>query len=187
LPQSVQDLIALAKSNPGQINFASDGTGNRLASELLKAQAQIGIVNVPYKGTSQALGDLVAGQVQIMMASALSAIPQIKAGKLRGLAVTSTKRAAVLPDLPTVAEAGLLGYASTSWHGVLVPAHTPKPIVMRLHDEITKALHQSEVNERLKSLGFEVVASTPEQFASHIQSERTKYDKLIRQIGLRAE
>ena len=185
--RSVQELIALAKSKPGQINFASAGTGNRIASELFKATAGIDIVNIPYKGTAQALADLIGGQVQMMMASALSAIPQMKAGKLRGLGVTSVKRSPVLPELPTIAESGLAGYESTSWHGVLVPAHTPLPIVMRLHDEIVKTLHQPDVKERLGSLGFEIVGSTPGEFSAYIKQQGTKYDKLIRQIGLKAE
>jgi tripartite-type tricarboxylate transporter receptor subunit TctC len=185
--KSVQELVALAKARPGQINFASAGTGNRLASELFKAQAGIDIVNVPYKGTSQALTDLVGGQVQMMMASAISAIPLVKAAKLRGLAVTSAKRAAVLPEMPTVAESGLPGYESVSWHGVLVPAHTPKPIVARLHDDSVRALQQPDVRERLTTMGFDVIASTPQQFAAHIATERAKYDRLIRQIGLKAD
>jgi tripartite-type tricarboxylate transporter receptor subunit TctC len=185
--KSIPELIALAKSKPGQINFASAGTSNRLAAELFKAQAGIEIVNVPYKGTSQALVDLVGGQVHMMMASALSAISLLKAGKLRGLAVTSVKRAQVLPDLPTVAESGLPGYESTSWHGVLVPTHTPKTVVTLLHREIVAVLQQPAVKERLGSQGFDVVASTPEQFAAYIKEQRIKYDKLIRQIGLKAE
>jgi tripartite-type tricarboxylate transporter receptor subunit TctC len=185
--KSVQELISLAKSKPGQINFASAGTGNRLASELFKAQAALDIVNVPYKGTSQALADVIGGQVQMMMASAISALPQMKAGKLRGLAVTSTKRAVILPDLPTVAESGLPGYESTSWHGVLVPAGTPSPVVTRLHTESVRALHQPDVKERLSSMGYEVVASTPQQFTAYIAEQRAKYDKLIRQIGIKAE
>ena len=185
--KSVQELIALARARPGQINFASAGTGNRIAAELFKAQAGIDIVNVPYKGTAQALTDLVGGQVQMMTASALSAIPQIKSGKLRALGATSTKRLAVLPDLPTIAESGLAGYESTSWHGVLAPARTPRAVITRLHGEIVKALLQPDVKERLMSQGFEVIASTPEQFSARIAEERVKYDKLIRSIGLKAE
>jgi tripartite-type tricarboxylate transporter receptor subunit TctC len=185
--KSVQELIALAKAKPGQINFASAGTTNRIASELFKAQAGIDIVNVPYKGTGQALADLVGGQVQMMMMSALTAIPAIKSGKLRGLAVSSLKRAAVVAELPTVSESGLPGFESTSWHGVLVPSHTPRPIVGRLHAEVVKVLSQPDVRERLASLGFEVIASTPEEFAAFIRQQTAKYEKLIKQIGLKAE
>jgi tripartite-type tricarboxylate transporter receptor subunit TctC len=185
--KSVQELIALAKSKPGQINFASAGTTNRISAELFKSQAGIDIVNVAYKGTGQALTELVGGQVQMMMMSALTAIPAIKSGKLRALGVSSLKRAAVLPDIPTIAESGLPGFESTSWHGVLAPSHTPRPIVTRLHSEIVKVLAQQDVKERLASLGFEVVASTPEQFAAFIREQTAKYEKLIKQIGLKAE
>jgi tripartite-type tricarboxylate transporter receptor subunit TctC len=185
--KSAQELIALAKAKPGQINFASAGTTNRIAAELFKAQAGIDIVNVPYKGTGQALADLIGGQVQMMMMSALTAIPAIKSGKLRALAVSSLKRAAVLPDLPTLAESGLPGFESTSWHGVLAPSHTPRPIVTRLHDEIVKVLNESDVRQRLSGLGFEVVASTPEAFTAAIRQQTAKHEKLIKQIGLKAE
>jgi tripartite-type tricarboxylate transporter receptor subunit TctC len=185
--KSAQELIALAKAKPGQINFASAGTTNRIAAELFKAQAGIDIVNVPYKGTGQALTDLIGGQVQMMMMSALTAIPAIKSGKLRALAVSSLKRAAVLPDLPTLAESGLPGFESTSWHGVLVPSHTPRPIVTRLHAEIVKVLNEPDVRQRLSSLGFEVVASTSEEFTAAIRQQTAKHEKLIKQIGLKAE
>ena len=185
--KSVQELIALAKAKPGQINFASAGTTNRIAAELFKAQAGIDIVNVPYKGTGQALAELVGGQVQMMMMSALTAIPQLKSGKLRGLAVSSSKRAAILPDLPTVSESGVPGFESTSWHGVLVPSHTPRRIVTRLHTEVVKVLSQPDVRERLASLGFEVIASTPEEFAAYIRQQTAKHEKLIKQIGLKSE
>jgi tripartite-type tricarboxylate transporter receptor subunit TctC len=185
--KSVQELIALAKAKPGQINFASAGTTNRIAAELFKAQAGIDIVNVPYKGTGQALAELVGGQVQMMMMSALTAIAPVKSGKLRGLAVSSLKRAAVVADLPTVSESGLPGFESTSWHGVLVPSHTPRPIVARLHAESVKALTQPDVRERLATLGFEVVASTPEEFVAFIRQQTAKHEKLIKEIGLKAE
>ena len=144
-------------------------------------------MNVPYKGTGQALVDLVGGQVQMMMMSALTAIPPMKSGKLRGLGVSSLKRAAVLPDVPTVAESGLPGFESTSWHGILVQSHTPKPIVTRLHTEVVKVLNQPDVKERLDSQGSVVIASTPAEFAAYIKEQSTKHEKLIKQIGLKAE
>lgn len=185
--KSVQELIALAKVKPGQLNFAAAGTGNRLAVELFKAQAGIDIVYVPYKGTGQALADVIAGQVQMMMPTALTAVPQVKAGKLRGLGVTSAKRSSALPDVPTIAEAGLPGYESTSWHGVLAPANTPRVIVTKLHAEVIKALNQPDARERLNSQGLEVIGSTPEEFAAYIKSENLKYAKLIKQIGIQPE
>lgn len=187
--KSVQELIALAKARPHALNFASGGTGtgNHLASELFKATAGIDIVHVPYKGTGQALTDLVGGQVQMMMSSLLPAIPQIKAGRLRGLAVTSVKRTPVLPELPTIAESGMPGFETTSWHGILVPAKTPKAIATRLHDELVKMLGQPDVRARLASEGIDAIGNTPQEFAAYIRSETVKYAKVIKQAGITAE
>jgi len=185
--KSVADLIALAKAKPGQINFASAGTGNRLSSELFKIQAGIDIVNVPYKGTGQAITDLVGGQVQMMMINMIAALPQVKSGKLRGLAVTTLKRSSVLPDTPTVAESGLPGFEVTSWHAFFAPAKTPAPILARLHTEAVKILKLPEVNERFVSQGLEPVGSTPQALAAYVQSETVKYAKLIKQVGIKPE
>jgi tripartite-type tricarboxylate transporter receptor subunit TctC len=187
--KSVQELIALAKARPHALNFASGGTGtgNHLASELFKATAGIDIVHVPYKGTGQALTDLVGGQVQMMMSSLLPAIPQIKAGRLRGLAVTSVKRTPVLPELPTIAESGMAGFETTSWHGILVPAKTPKVIATRLHDELVKMLAQPDVRARLASEGIDAIGNTPQEFAAYIRSETVKYAKVIKQAGIKAD
>ncbi|MDB6165053.1 MAG: hypothetical protein JWQ83_193 [Lacunisphaera sp.] len=185
--KSVQELIALARAKPGQLNFASAGTGNRVAAELFKLQAGVDMVNVSYKGTGQALTDVIGGQVQMMFPTALVAVTQVRAGKLRAIGVTSVKRAAVLPDVPTIAESGLPGFEAVSWHGVLAPANTPKPIVARLHGEIVKALNQPDSKERLNAQGLDVIGSTPEEFAAYIKSERAKYDKVIKAAGIRAE
>ena len=185
--KSVQDLIALAKSKPGQLNFASAGTGNRVAAELFKLQSNIDIVNVSYKGTGQALTDLIGGQVQIMFPTALIAVQQVRAGKLRAIGVTSAKRTGVLPDVPTIAESGMPGFEAVSWHGVLAPAGTPKPVIARLHGEIVKALNQADSKERLNSQGLDVIGSSPEEFTAYIRSERAKYDKVIRTAGLKAD
>lgn len=185
--KSVQDLIALAKAKPGQINFASAGTGNRLSSELFKSTAGIEIVNVPYKGTGQAINELVAGHVQMMMMNMIAAMPQVKAGKLRGLAVTTLKRSSALPDVPTVAESGLPGFEVTSWHLVIVPAKTPKPIVARLNDAVVKIVNMPDVKERLQTQGLDPVGSTPEALAAYMKQESAKYAKLIKQIGLKGE
>ncbi|HEV7801897.1 MAG TPA: tripartite tricarboxylate transporter substrate-binding protein, partial [Burkholderiales bacterium] len=178
---------ALARAKPGQLNFASAGTGNRVAAELFKLQAGVDMVNVSYKGTGQALTDVIGGQVQMMFPTALVAVTQVRAGKLRAIGVTSVKRAAVLPDVPTIAESGLPGFEAVSWHGVLAPANTPKPIVARLHGEIVKALNQPDSKERLNAQGLDVIGSTPEEFAAYIKSERAKYDKVIKAAGIRAE
>jgi tripartite-type tricarboxylate transporter receptor subunit TctC len=185
--KSVQDLIALAKAKPGQINFASAGTGNRLASEMFKSAAGIDIVNVPYKGTGQAINELVGGQVQMMMMNMIAAMPQVKSGKLRGLAVTTLKRSPALPDTPTVAESGLPGFEVTSWHLAIAPLKTPKPIVSRLSGELAKIVHLPDVKERLQSQGLEPVGSSPEELGRYIQQESVKYAKLIKQIGLKGE
>ena len=185
--KSVQELIALAKSKPGQINFASAGTGNRLSSELFKISAGIDIVNVPYKGTGQAITDLVGGQVQMMMINMIAALPQVKSGKLRGLGVTTLKRSTVLPDVPTIAESGLPGFEVNSWHAFFAPAKTPQPILTRLHAEAVKILALPDVKERFVSQGLEPVGSTPQELAAYIRSETAKYAKLIKQVGIKPE
>lgn len=187
--KSVKELIALAKAQPGKINFASGGTGtgNHLASELFKVSAGINIVHVPYKGTGQAMIDLVSGQVQMMISSLLPALPQVKANRLRGLAVTSMKRTAALPEMPTLSESGLDGFETTSWHGVLAPIRTPKPITARLTSELRKAAQQPDTRERLVSQGIDPVGSTPEEFAAYIRSETEKFAKVVRLAGIKVE
>jgi tripartite-type tricarboxylate transporter receptor subunit TctC len=185
--KSVQELINLAKAKPGQINFGSAGTGNRLASELFKIAAGIDIVNVPYKGTGQAITDLVGGQVQMMMINMIAALPQVKAGKLRGLAVTTLKRSSVLPEVPTIAESALPGFEVNSWHGFFAPAKTPAAIVARLHTDAVKILNQPEVRDRFVSQGLEPVGSTPDALKAYIKDETVKYAKLIRQVGIKPE
>ena len=185
--KSVQELISLAKAKPGQINFASAGTGNRLSSELFKIQAGIDIVNVPYKGTGQAITDLVGGQVQMMMINTIAALPQVKAGKLRPLAVTTLKRSSVLPELPTMAESGLPGFEVNSWHGFFAPAKTPAPIIARLNGDIVKIMGSPDVKDRLGSVGLDAVASTPQQLAAYVRSETDKWSKIIKQVGIKPE
>jgi tripartite-type tricarboxylate transporter receptor subunit TctC len=185
--KSVQEFIALAKAKPGQINFASAGTGNRLAAEMLRIAAGINIVNVPYKGTGQAIGDLVGGQVQMMMINPVAAIPQVKGGKLRGLAVTSVKRASIMPEVPTIAESGVPGFEYVSWHAILAPAHTPAPITKRLHADILKVLANPDVKERFASQGLDTVGSTPEAFKTAIREESIKLAKLIKDVGIKPE
>ena len=187
--KSVQEFIALAKAKPGQLNYASGGAGTttHLASELLKLSAGISIVHVPYKGTGQALTDLIGGQVQMMMSSMLPAVPHVRAGRLRGLAVTSAKRNAALPEMPTVAESGVPGFETTSWHGVLVPAKTPKAISDRLHAELVKMLNQPDVKERFANLGMDTVGNTQQQFAAYIKSESEKWAKVIKAAGIKPQ
>ena len=187
--KSVQDLIALAKTKPGQLNFASGGAGtaNHLAAEVLKLAAGINIVHVPYKGTGPALASVLGGETQLIISSLLPALPHVKSGKLRALAVTSTSRSSAVPDVPTAAESGLPKFETSSWHGILVPAKTPRAVITRLHGEFVKVLGVPEVRERLTSQGLNIVASTPQEFAAHIKSETVKYARVIKQAGIKAE
>ena len=182
--KTLQEFIALAKAKPGQINYASTGHGNFLVTEHFKSLAGINLVNIPYKGTGQAVIALVGAEVQMMSMNPLVAVPNINSGKLRGLAVTTAERSLVLPDVPTVAESGFPGYQAIQWHSVVVPAHTPKPIVKRLHAEIVKILKQPDVIERFQAQGLKPVGSTPEQLSALIKEETAMYAKLVKQIGL---
>jgi tripartite-type tricarboxylate transporter receptor subunit TctC len=187
--QSVKELVALVKAKPNAFNFASGGAGtpNHLASELFKSAAGLQIVHVPYKGTGPALAAVMSGQVQMMMAGLPPALPQVKAGKLRALAVTSAQRSRATPDTPTIAESGFPGFDIVSWHSILAPAATPKPIVTRLHAELVKALAQPDVKERFAALGLETVGSTPEQLREHMKRETANFAKVIKAAGIKPE
>jgi tripartite-type tricarboxylate transporter receptor subunit TctC len=187
--KSVAELIAYAKEHPGQLNFASAGIGTspQMSIELLKSMAGIDMVHIPYKGTAPGVVDLLAGQVLVMAPNVLTALPHIKSGKLRALAVTSAKRSLALPEVPTVSEAGLAGYDSTQWYGVLAPAGTAREIVARLHDEIVRALRDAEVGKRLAADGAEPVGSSPEEFAAFIKSESEKWAKVANAAGIKPE
>ena len=184
--KNVKELIALARARPGQLNFASAGNGNatHLAGELFKSVAKVDIVHVPYKGTGPALVDLVGGQVQIMFSNFTAALPQIRSGKLRALAVTGEQRTPSAPDIPTVIESGLKGYTVTSWYGLVAPAHTPQPIVAKLSSEIAKVLKQPGIRDRLTGDGAEPSSNTPAEFAALIKSELAKWEKVIKGAGL---
>ncbi|HTP96868.1 MAG TPA: tripartite tricarboxylate transporter substrate binding protein [Burkholderiales bacterium] len=186
---SVKELIALAKAHPGELNFAGSGMGAaaHLAGELFKSMAGVNIVHIPYKSAGPALTDLIAGQCQLMFATSLSAQPHIHAGKLRALAVTTAQRARSMPELPTVAEAGVPGFEATTWHGVLVPAGTPAAIVNKLNAEIDRALHAPDVHERLGALGAEIIGGTPKAFADYIQREIPRWAKVIKSAGIRID
>ncbi len=186
---SVRELIALAKSKPGQLNYASSGSGAaaHLAGELFKTMAGVDMVHVPYKGAQPALTDVIAGQAQLMFATSASVIPFLKAGRLRALAVTTAQRSATVPELPTVAEAGLPSFEAITWHGVVVPAATPAALVERINGDIVRALHAPELRERLAGLGAEVVAGSPREFADYIAREIPKWAKVVQDSGARAE
>jgi tripartite-type tricarboxylate transporter receptor subunit TctC len=187
--KSVQELIALAKAKPGQLNYASGGSGtaNHIAAEFFKLAAGVDVVHIPYKGTGPALTSVLSGESQMIISSLLPTIPHLKSGKLRALAVTGAARSSVVPEVPTAAESGLPKFETSSWHGILVPAKTPRAIIARLHGEFVKVLKLPDVRERLTAQGLNVVASTPQEFAAHIKSETTKYARVIKQVGIKPE
>ncbi len=187
--RTVKELIALARARPGEINFASSGHGTpaHLAGELFNSMAGVKLVHVPYKGAAPALADLLGGQVQIMFSTMPPALPHVKDGKLRALAVTSRKRSPATPELPTIDEAALPGFEAITWHGVVVPVGTPAAIIARLNREIVAVLHLPDVVERLSNQGAEALGSTPEEFASYIRSESIKWAKVVRESGAKAE
>ncbi len=186
---TLAEFTALAKASPGRINYASNGNGSsaQLAAVLYESMAGVRMVHVPYKGLAPALVDLLAGEVQAMFSSVVAIVPSIKAGRLRALAVTGKRRAALLPEVPTLDESGVPGYEAGSWYGILAPAGTPQAIVAKLHEAIVHALARPEVRERLVSEGAEVISSTPQAFAAHITAELARMGKLIRDAGIRME
>jgi tripartite-type tricarboxylate transporter receptor subunit TctC len=186
---SVRELIALAKSQPGKIAYGSTGGGaaSHLATELFRVMAGIELLHVPYKGVGQAVGDLLGGQVQMMIAPAQAVVPQVKSGRLRALAVSSAKRLSTLPDLPTIAEAGVPGYESVGWFGLMLPAGTAADIVTRLNREVNRILTLPEVRERLLELGADPASTAPAQFGDFIRRENTKWAKFIQEQGIVVE
>ena len=186
---SVKELIALAKAKPGDLNYASSGSGAaaHLAGELFKAMTGVQMLHIPYKGAQPALTDVIAGQAQLMFATSASAIPYIKAGRLRALAVTGAQRSATVPELPTISEAGVPGFEAITWHGVVVPAATPAATIERLNADIVRVLRMPDLRERLESLGAELATGTPRDFAEYIAREIPKWAKVVKDSGARAE
>lgn len=187
--RSMDELIALAKANPGKLNFASSGHGlaAHLAGELFKAEAKVDIVHVPYKGAAPALQDVIAGHVQMMFATASSVVPLIKDGKVRALAVASRKRTAVLPDIPTIDELGIKNFDATTWHGLVAPARTPKEVIATLNRALVAALAEEAVKRSLGDLGVDIIGGTPEEFAAYIKSEIPKWTAIIKASGAKLE
>src|SRR3954465_4852898 len=187
--KNMRELIALAKTRPGEINYSSSGTGSsqHLAGELLKSMAHIDIVHIPYKGSPPALIDLLGGRVVLMCSTIAPAMPLVKSGKLRALAVTSLKRSAAAPEIPTVVESGLAGYEATAWQGVLAPAGTPRDIIVKLNTEIVRVVQQPDVRRQLAEQGYEPAGNSPEQFAEYIKTEIAKWSRVIKAAGLKAE
>jgi tripartite-type tricarboxylate transporter receptor subunit TctC len=187
--KSVKQLIALAKARPGQLNYAGTGMGAaaNLSAELFKSMTGTDMVGISYKSAAPAITDLIAGQTQLMFATSLSVVPHIHANRVRALGVTTAKRTRAMPELPTIAEAGVPGFEATTWHGIFVPAGTPAAIVDRLNGEINRMLQLPDVRERLAALGAEIVGGTPRELADHIQREIPKWAKVIKDSGARPE
>ena len=186
---SIAQLVAYAKKNPGKLTFGSSGTGaaSHLAGELFKSMAGVDMLHVPYKGTGQAVKDLLGGQIDVMFAPGETVMPQVKAGRLRALAVTSARRASAIPDLPTVAEAGVPGYEAIGWFGLLAPAATPRALVEKLSRDANAVLADREVRSKMLALGAEPSGDTPDEFARFIHADQAKWTKLMRERGIVVE
>jgi len=187
--KSVQELVALAKARPGELTFASGGSGTsaHLPGELLKSMAGINISHIPYKGAVLAIPDLLGGRITMMFSPVSIVLPLVRDGKLRALAVTSLKRSSAAPELPTIDESGYPGFDATVWFGLLAPTRTPATIVRKLHLETVKALAQSDVRAKLADLGFEIIGNSPDEFAAVIKSEIPKWAKLIKESGIKPD
>jgi tripartite-type tricarboxylate transporter receptor subunit TctC len=187
--RSVSELITLARSRPGQLNYASSGSGSlaHLCAEVFKRMAKIDMLHVPYKGAGPSLADLLAGQVHLIFASSPSVMPHVRNGRLRALGVTTAKRVRATPDVPTIAEAGLPGFELTGWYGLLAPAGTPSPVVNRLNVDLVKTLNVADVQEKLVDQGLEVATSTPREFADFLKAEIAKYARVVREAGVKVD
>ena len=187
--KNLREFIAFAKARPGQLNFGSSGNGSvaHLSTEYLNAMAQINLVHVPYKGSSLAMTDALAGQLQVMFDNLPVVLPQIKAGKLRLMGVGTLQRSTLIPSAPTIAEAGVPGFEASTAFGVLVPAHTPPAIVNRLNQEIVRILQTAEVKDRLAVQGLEAVGNTPQQYEAHLRAELAKYARIVKLAGIKAQ
>jgi len=184
--KNVQELVALAKSKPGELTFASSGAGSstHLSAELFKSMTGTDIVHVPYKGSSQAITDLMSGQVTMLVDNAPSSLPFVQQGKLRALGVTSLKRMPNLPDVPTIDEAGVKGYESLSWSGIVAPAATPKPVIAKLNAAIERILAMPDVKKRFADLGVDPVGGPPDAFAQHIRRESEKWGRVVKTANI---
>jgi len=186
---SVKELVAAAKAKPGALQYASGGNGSslHLAGELFKLQAGVDLLHVPYKGTNDFIPDLLSGRVPISFSSPLVMQPHVKAGRLKALGVTSSKRSAGWPEVPTISEAGVRGYEMDAWYAMLVPAATPKPVVTQLNKQVVRGLKAPDIQERLAALGVEAVADTPEDAARYIASEERKWSKVLKAANIKAD
>ena len=188
-PNTIAELIAYARSNPGKLTFGSSGTGaaSHLCAELFKSMAKADLLHVPYKGVGQAVTDLLAGQIDLLFAPSQAVIQHARAGKLKALATTGSRRPETLADLPTVAEAGLPGYEAVGWFGLLAPAATPKNVVAKLSTDSNRALSDPDVRSRMLALGADPSGNTPDEFARFIRDDQAKWAKLMREAGIKPE
>lgn len=186
---NIQELVAAARARPGRINYASSGpgTGGHLSVELLKRMAGIDLVHIPYKGAGPALVDLVSGQVQVMCTSPLPSLPHVRAGRLKGLAMTGRARSSAAPEIPTVAESGVAGYESTLWYALLAPAATPQPVLRRLHAETVQVIRLPEVAGQLAALGAQPIGNSPQEITAFLRNEIARWTALIEQSNIRAD
>jgi tripartite-type tricarboxylate transporter receptor subunit TctC len=187
--KNLREFIDLARANPGKYNYASAGVGSgtHLAAELLKMLTKINLVHIPYKGTGPALNDLVGGQVNMMVSTFASALPHVKSGRLRALGVTTAKRSAAAPDVPTLIEAGVPGFDYSTWYGIFAPRGTPKPVVDKLNAATHKLLARDEIKTRLDGQGVEPIMDTPAELAAYLKSETEKWGKVVRATGAKGE
>jgi tripartite-type tricarboxylate transporter receptor subunit TctC len=187
--KTLKELIALAKQRPRELNYGSSGAGagDHLAAEMLGAMSGIRMTHVPYKGGPLAMVDLMAGNIQLIFATLATGMPYIRAGRVRTLAVAGSQRFALLPDVPTVAEAGVPGFAVNNWAGIFVAGATPRPIIERLNSEIVKALAPADVRQKLLEMGLVSATNTPEQFASYIQAETVRWAKVVKDAGIKLD
>jgi len=187
--KTVKELIALARSRPGQLSYASAGHGTaaHLAGELFKSMAKVDMVHVPYKGNVPAITDLIAGQTSLLFATMPTVLPQVQAGRLRALAVTSSARSPAAPELPTIAEAALPGYSVTNWIGVFAPAGTPREIILKLNAEIVRTMQAPDIQKRLLNEGAKFTPWSPDQFASFVKAELAKWAKVVKEAGIRVD
>jgi tripartite-type tricarboxylate transporter receptor subunit TctC len=186
--RSVKELIGLAKANPGMLNYASGGIGSaqHLTTELFRMMAGINIVHVPYKG-AVSVPDVIAGRVQMLFSGVPQALPHVQGGRLRAVAVTTPERSPAVPEVPTVAEAGVAGFEVTVWYGILATGRTPKPIIDKLNREIVRALQSADVRQQLTSLGLEPVGSAPGHFGAKIRAEMAQWAQVVKRAGIKAE
>jgi tripartite-type tricarboxylate transporter receptor subunit TctC len=186
--KSVKELIALAREKPGALNYGSSGVGGfgHISGELFTLMTGTRMTHVPYKSSAPALTDLIAGQIQVLFNNMISTVPYVKANRVRALATTGARRSPALPDLPTVAEAGVPGYENASWSAVAAPAGTPRAVIARLHREFTDILRLQDIQQRHAEVGADIIASTPEEFHAYLKSEVAKFGKLVKAAGIKA-